>query len=121
MPARVVIVHNDTKFLASLTNRLIGSANDVATFSDPTAALSALDRARKVEVLITGVSLGGGQGLGLSLARVARAARPGVKVLFIARAGYQYLTKGVGEFMPAPADMDDVVTVVEQMLQSAED
>ena len=121
MPARIVIVQDDRTFLESLMDRINAAGHDFAAFSDPRAALSALEGARTVEVLITGVSLGTGQGVGLSLARLARAARPGVKVLFVARPGYQYLTKGLGEFMPAPANVDDVVMLVDQMLQTAED
>jgi DNA-binding response OmpR family regulator len=80
MPARIVIVHDEPDFADPLTATLRSEGHDVATFTDPTIGLDALDAARRVELLITCVNFPPGKPNGVSLARMARYRRPDIRV-----------------------------------------
>jgi DNA-binding NtrC family response regulator len=54
MPARVVVVHDGTEFVASVRSAVQLKNYDVVTFSDTLSALTALESAKLVDVLITG-------------------------------------------------------------------
>src|SRR6267154_2280999 len=101
MPATIVVVHEDPIFRTELHRALLAVGHDTTTFSNPTLALTALRMAQKTEVLITSVQFGD-QPVGLSLARVARSARPGVKVIFTALPRFQSFAEGFGEFVAMP-------------------
>src|SRR3954447_8033020 len=79
MPARFVIVHDDAEFTDALVEKL---GKNVARFTDPVRALTALKSARTVAYLITRLQFTDYQPVGLSLARLAREARPDVRVVF---------------------------------------
>jgi CheY-like chemotaxis protein len=72
MPARIVIVHDEPDFADSLTTALRSAGHDVATFMDPQVGWNALDKAHRVELLITRVAFPPGKPNGVSLARMAR-------------------------------------------------
>jgi DNA-binding NtrC family response regulator len=118
MPARIVIVHDEPDFADSLTAALRSAGHDVATFTDPTAGLDALDEARRVEVLITRVAFTPGKPNGVSLARMARYKRPGIRVLFSALPELEKHTERLGEFMPMPVSVPDVMQAVVRLLGS---
>jgi DNA-binding response OmpR family regulator len=105
MPARIVIVHDEPDFAVPLTAALRSKGYDVATFMDPTAGLDALDEARRVELLITCVNFPPGKPNGVSLARMARYKRPGIRVMFTALPEFAEHTDGLGEFVPMPANV----------------
>jgi DNA-binding NtrC family response regulator len=102
MSTRIAVVHDDRGFLHALSKGLLFAGHDVATFADPMPALTALELVGNVKILITRMRFSDSQPVGLSLARVARTARPEVKVLFIAHPDFRSSTLGVGEFMAMP-------------------
>jgi ActR/RegA family two-component response regulator len=110
MPARVVVVHDDTMFADALAEKL---APDVAWFADPIKALAALRAARTIMFLITRVQFKNQQPPGLSLARLTRAARPDVRVIFTGRPEHVAYARGLGEFIREPADAAHVAMIVE--------
>jgi DNA-binding NtrC family response regulator len=116
MPAHIVVVHDDMKFLGSITQLLRDAGHDAVGFGNPGSALAALVSAPSLAVLIVRIGFGGSQGLGLPLARVARKKHPKVQVLFVARPEYRRFALGIGAFIAAPAEVDDVVSTVQQML-----
>jgi DNA-binding NtrC family response regulator len=116
MPAHIVVVHDDMKFLGSITQLLRDAGHDAVGFGNPGSALAALVSAPSLAVLIVRIGFGGSQGLGLPLARVARKKHPKVQVLFVARPEYRRVALGIGAFIAAPAEVDDVVSTVQQML-----
>ena len=118
MPARIVIVHDEPDFADSLTTALRSAGHDVATFTDPTAGLDALDEAHRVEVLITRVAFPPGKPNGVSLARMARYKRPGIRVVFAALPELEKHTDGLGEFMPMPVGVPDAMQAVIRLLES---
>jgi hypothetical protein len=78
MPAS--IVHNDEDLTRGVVVALRAAGHDVVAFKDPLLAHDAIEAAQRVEVLITRVEFPPGRSNGLSLARMTRIKRPGVKV-----------------------------------------
>ena len=117
MPARVVVVHDDPTFADPLA-ALLGAGQDVALFTDPMAALDALDTAQTIEVLVTRVRFASGQPHGIALARMARIKRPGIRVLFVARPEFAVDAAGLGTFMARPVSVADVAEAVGRLLHS---
>ena len=73
MPARVVVVHDETDFSDQLVAALRSAHHEVAPFADPMVALTTREKApERVEVLITRMQFGEGKINGLSLALMAR-------------------------------------------------
>jgi DNA-binding NtrC family response regulator len=116
MPAPVVLVHNVTKFAAEAASALRDAGYRVAVFTDPVKALDALDAARTIEVLITRVNFPPGKPNGVSLALMTRYRRPDVRVIFTARAEMERHTQGIGELVPAPVNISDLVATVRRLL-----
>ena len=116
MPATVVIVHDDNTLAAQTKAALEQKGLDVAVFTDPMAALPALEHARSADLLITRVNFGPGKPHGVSLALMARNRRPKIKVLFVTRPENRQHTEGLGELLPAPAPVEDVIAAAERLL-----
>jgi CheY-like chemotaxis protein len=116
MPARIVVVHDDPEFIDRTVTALLAAGYDVTAFTDTISALAALEAAQWLELLITRVIFPPGQPNGVALARMARVKKPGVKLLFAALPETQEHTAGLGEFLPAPVDPADIVTLVGKML-----
>jgi DNA-binding NtrC family response regulator len=116
MPASVVIVHDDPVFLDTAAAALRNAGHEVATFDDPMTALSELEAATSVEVLVTRVTFPAGTPNGVSLALVAKAKRPYLNVVFAAKAERQTLTEGIGELIPHPVDLTKLVARVTRLI-----
>jgi hypothetical protein len=114
MPARVVVVHDDPEFTEALKGKL---GPNVAWFADPTIALRALQAARKVTFLITRLQFADRQPIGLSLARLARAARPDVRVVFTGMPHHQSFARGLGEFFSEPVEAVHIAMVIEWLTE----
>jgi hypothetical protein len=110
MPARYVVVHDDPEFTDAVVEKL---GKDVAWFTDPVRALTALEGARTVAFLITRMQFADNQPVGLSLARLARAARPDVRVVFTGRPEHREYARGLGEFIAEPVNARHVGMVIE--------
>lgn len=110
MPAKIVVVHDDVEFTEALGQKL---GKDVAWFTDPVAALTALEAARTVRFLITRLQFTDSQPVGLSLARLARQARPDVRVVFTGHPQHQDYARGLGEFIAEPVSATHVGMVIE--------
>jgi DNA-binding NtrC family response regulator len=115
MPARVVLVNDDLQFVEEVSAALWDAGYDVAAFSDSMTALLALEAAQNVELLITRIEYQSGPN-GVSLALVTKRKRPALKVLFTALPETEQYAKGVGEFMPLPVDIPDLLETVSRML-----
>jgi DNA-binding NtrC family response regulator len=109
MSACVVVVHDDPNFCISLTVALRVAGCEVAAYSHPHAALAAPNSARPIELVLTRVRFPSGKGDGVSLALSARYRRPDIKVLFLALPAFAEYVTGLGEFIAAPAEIEDIV------------
>jgi CheY-like chemotaxis protein len=116
MPGQIVLVHNAARFASESASALRGAGYDVAVFTDPMQALDALDADATVELLITRVNYPGGKPHGVALALMARNRRPGIRVVFTARAEMKPHADGIGEFLPAPVAIPDLVALVRRLL-----
>ncbi len=120
MPARIVVVHDDPQFIELSVAALAGAGHDIRAFSSSMAAIGALEAPERLELLVTRVLFPEGQPNGVSLARMARFKRPGVKILFVARPENREHTEGVGEFLAMPATGTELVEAVERTLFAGE-
>jgi hypothetical protein len=110
MPARIVVVHDDPVFTDSLAEKL---GPDVAWFTDPIKALTALESAKSIAFLITRLQFSDRQPVGLSLARLARVTRPDVRIVFTGDPEFRHHSWGLGEFIPEPTNAGHVGMVIE--------
>jgi len=118
MPARIVLVHDDVELLQSMKVALAGY--DVAAFDNPMTALAALQSAKLIDLLITGLRFPAGQPNGVSLALMATRMRPLVKVLIAAPPEDAHHADDVGELLPYPIDLPYLVTIVRGLIGGPE-
>ena len=85
------------------------------------SGIDALEHAEHIELLIARVRFPSGTPNGAALARMARLKRPGIKVLFAAFPEVQVYTEGLGEFLPRPLSIDELLETVGRMLDEYED
>ena len=79
MPARILVAHDDREFIERTATALRDAGHGVASFADCMSALDGLEAPQGAEMLITRVIFGLGQQNGISLARMARMKRLGIK------------------------------------------
>jgi hypothetical protein len=118
MPARIVVMHDDLEFAAALAESF-GPA--VVWFGDPVRALEALEAARSIAFLITRLQFTDSQPVGLSLARLAMAARPDVRIVFTGLPEHRDYARGLGEFIPEPVNATHVGMVIEWLTGAEEE
>jgi DNA-binding NtrC family response regulator len=63
VPARIVVVDDDPAFADAMASALQRAGHEFIAFADPTAALDALERVERLEVLITRLHFGQGRRL----------------------------------------------------------
>jgi DNA-binding NtrC family response regulator len=117
MPARIVLAHDDEAFVIAATVALRNAGYSIVTFTDSMVALEALLAARSVELLITRIEFASGKPNGIALARMGRAKRPGMKVVFTASPEFAEQAEGLGAFLPLLADATDLVATVARLLR----
>lgn len=120
MPARVVLVHDDSGFNVAATLALTVAGYDVASFVDPMSAFDALGGARTVEALITRVQFESDRPNGVALARMARSKRPHIRVLFVTRPEFAGQAAGLGDFIAAPVTPAEIVEGVHRLLATGD-
>jgi hypothetical protein len=81
-------------------------------------ALELLERAERLEVLVTCLDFAPGKPNGIALGRMARLKRPGIHVLFVGTADLENHTEGLGTFMTSPVTVPQVVEGVLRMLDT---
>jgi DNA-binding NtrC family response regulator len=112
MPSLVVLVHDDPEFVESAASALEAAGYPVAAFVDPLKALEALEAieaAGCAELLITLMEFAPGTVNGVSLACMAKRTRRGIRVIFTDMPELREHAEGLGEFLPMPFDMVDLV------------
>jgi len=120
MPGSVLIVHDMPSFLLESAMALGEAGHHVATFTDPMAALKAVEHIEPLDILITRVTFPEGRPNGIALARTFRVKRPTLKVIFAARAHWEAHTEGVGELVPHPVDLRQLVETVMRLVTESQ-
>jgi DNA-binding NtrC family response regulator len=116
MPARIVVVHDDPKFREWVVLALQAAGYDLKAFAGSTEAIDALEASERIDLLITRAAFPGGTPNGVSLGRMARVKKPGIRVLFVARGENRKHTEGIGEFLPVPVTGPEIVATVKRIL-----
>jgi DNA-binding NtrC family response regulator len=117
--ANLIIAYDEPTFAIPLEIGLRRAGHTVSVFSEPLEALNALETTRDVGMLITRVRFSPGQPHGIALARMARLKHARIQILFVARAEFAEEAKDLGEFIPMPANVVEVVKAVERMMKSS--
>ncbi len=123
MPATVLAVHSEADALNMMVSAIRTAGYDVAGFSEPLAALNAIEGDFRVRVLVTRIDFGPGKLNGVALARMLRHnALRDIGVVFVGRSeNERYLDDGVGEFVPHPVDPKALIGAIGRMLQEKGD
>jgi len=79
-------------------------------------ALTTLDNATRIELLVTCPEFAPGQPNGVALTLMARSKRPGIKTLFVGAKEFLPFTEGLGSFMASPVTVPQIVDAVTRML-----
>jgi DNA-binding NtrC family response regulator len=104
------------RYWQCVVNALSRAVYNVASFADTSCALTAVESAERLDMLITRVTFPEGMPHGVSLALMARRKHPDLKVLFLARQEMVKHTVGVGDVLQTPVLATDVVAKVREML-----
>jgi DNA-binding NtrC family response regulator len=116
MPAQVVVVLDDPDFANQTVEGFANQNYEAIALPDPLAALAALERAARVEVLITCTTHAEGQPNGVSLALMARSKRRDVEVIFVGTPDQAHHTEGLGTFLTSPVTVETVVETAVRLL-----
>lgn len=115
MPADIIMIHDDPRFIEEAAAALRSAGNDIATFRDPMEALNAVEAAQHFDILITRVRFAPGRPNGVALANMTLLKRPGIKVLFTVAPENIEHAEGIGEFLVAPIDIPGLVAKVAEL------
>jgi|SRR5689334_9694996 len=119
MPARIVVVLNESGFADKTVSALQAQGQDALALTDPMTALDLLERAERLEVLVTCLDFPPGKPNGIALGLMATSKRPGIRVLFVGPAELQKHADGIGTFLTSPVTVSQVVEGVSRMLETA--
>jgi hypothetical protein len=114
-------VLSEPGFADKAASELQAQGQDALPLADPMTALDPLERAERLEVLVTSLDFAPGKPNGIALGRMARLKRPGIRVLFVGPADLEKHTEGIGTLMPSPVTVPQVVEGVLQTLDTAPD
>ena len=120
MPARIVVVLNEPGFADRVTTILAGRGYDAVSLPDSMVALTALEGAQRVELLLTCMDYEAGKPNGISLARMARMRKPGIKVAFVGEPAMAHFTAGLGDLLTSPVTVLQVVDWITEMTEAPE-
>ena len=82
-------------------------------------ALELLERAERLELLVTCLDFAPGKLNGIPLGRMARMKRPGIRVLFVGPTELEKHTEGLGTFVTSLVTVPQVVEGALRMLDTA--
>ena len=116
MPARVLLVHDDPEFVGRATPALEGAGYTVAAFLDPLQALDAVRAAGQAELMITRMEFEALTLNGVALARMAKMTCRNIRVIFTASPELREHAEGLGEFLPLPVDVADLLAAAGRAL-----
>ena len=119
MPARVVVVLDEPGFADETASALRAQGHDALAIADPMTAWELVERAERLELLVTCLDFPLGKPNGIALGRMARLKRPGTRVLFVGPADLEKHAAGLGTFLTSPVTVPQVVEGVLRMLDTA--
>jgi DNA-binding NtrC family response regulator len=117
MSVKVAIVHDEPAFLARAADALRHAGFEAVVFADPIEALNGIEAGQLIDVLVTRVTFPEGMPHGVSLALMLQTKYPTLKVVFVARSERREYTEGIGELVPHPVDLEELVEAVERAVR----
>jgi DNA-binding NtrC family response regulator len=121
MPAPVLVVHNEDEMREQALAALRGAGHEVVGFSDPIAALDAIEATSRVRVVVTRVDFGEGKLNGAALARMLAVKLLGVNKVFVIRPENLKYVADLGECLVVPFDIEVLVETVTRLLSQSDD
>ena len=118
MPAPVLVVYDEQDIRELAVSALRAVFLEAVGFEDPMTVLDAIETDSRARVLVTRMAFRPGKPNGAALARMVKLKRPGIKVVFIARAENEPYTEGLGVLLPRPLNPDILVATVGRLLAS---
>jgi two-component system, NtrC family, sensor kinase len=104
----ILLVEDDLAFAYSAARHLKSAGYDVVTVPNSMKALDVLDSERQVDLVLSDIVLASGQPNGISLVRMARMKRPGIKTMLMT--GYRDLlgndAASPGKLLYKPVDLE---------------
>ncbi len=116
MPARVLLVLSEKGVGHQAAATFVAAGYDALVLPHSMAALTALEGASRIELLVTCADFGPGQPNGIALTRMARHKRPGIRVLFIGEPGLEHYMDGLGAFLASPVDAQQIAKKAIELL-----
>lgn len=117
MPGKVIIVHDNKKFLSDLTAATAAAGFMPIACENTMIALELLDTSHDFTLLITRIAYASGFPHGLSLALIARRKIIGLKVLFVGRPELAEYVSDIGDFLPFPIEANCVIAKIKSMTE----
>jgi len=119
MPARIVIVLDDTSLGDLAVEALEALGHEAMAIHDPMVALEVLESPQRIEMLVTsGDFAGRGKPNGLSLARMTRQKRPELKAVFLGPAALAGIVGQDGVHLATPTTASEIARTVAGMMGS---
>lgn len=109
MPARIAVVLDEPELTEKIVGAIKAKGHDAAALPDAMTALNAFWGETSIDVLVTSLNHGKGQPNGIALARIAKAKKPGVKVLFVGDTGLAHHAAGLGTYLGTRVSIEHVV------------
>ena len=113
--ARILLVHDDDYFTSRAVAALQATGLTVTKSSTVADAVGQLAAIPPPELLITRMRFGL-NGSGIALAKMARQLHRDIKIIFIALREFEQDAAGLGDFLPAPVSIPDLVAAVNEAL-----
>jgi hypothetical protein len=112
MPARIVVVLNNPKLADAAVSALMANGYDALAIHDSMAALTLLEHAQDIELLVTSTYFQEGKPTGAALALMTKTKRPQLRVVFVGDPHLAALLDDIGQMIAEPISPLRVVDIV---------
>jgi hypothetical protein len=109
MPARIVVVLNDPELADATVSALTADGYDALAVHDSMAALTLLEQAEDIELLVASTYFGPQKPTGAALALMTRISRPGLKAIFTGNPELAALLEDIGHVISGPVSPSKMV------------
>lgn len=121
MPAQIVVALEDWALADNVAVLLKAAGADAAVYRGSHVALTALERASTVRVLVTSVDFQPGQPNGVALSRMVRLRRPSIKTVFVGDPLLVTYTNGLGQLLSPPISAAEIAGLAMRLLEAEPD
>ena len=112
MLARIVVVLKDPELADATVSALVAEGHDALAVHDSMAALTLLEEATDIELLVASTYFGERKPTGAALALMTKLRRPDLKVIFTANPELAPLLEDIGRVIVEPISPSRVVEAI---------